>query len=464
MLYDVFICHASEDKDTFVRPLAEQLRAEHVEVWYDEFSLVLGDSIRQSIDKGLRQARFGVIVLSKAFFAKRWPQYELDGLTEREMRGNDTVLLPLWHEVEHAEVLAYSPSLAGRKAARSSLGFATVLKAILAVIRPQRSPLVHARDVLIDRGIRPPVITDEYWLDVVEASNRVPAYGATIPEETKWGRWSFPLPSREGGSRERGDRLAWTAMQMRWVEAAERKSISPLTRPDEVTYFIDDHLGLFETCEEFPELLAEYAPQLTIAGFGGALEPTFEAVYRASCEKAAQRRRSTTHESMPGGDERQSLCDTVWALRHPLFGNYRSSYIANAYFSGEIFGPPVSPYEHAEHLFWLLSSASDWLPRHIHDKLLEGMADWGVWIWTDGKHGDDEITRDALLNSMTAAAEGGKSFIWSEAAKEDTMRRIRFAIDTLQLPDSPETIFERFMSHNFPAKRMAAQRARHARP
>jgi hypothetical protein len=459
MLYDVFICHASEDKDPFVRPLAEALRAEHVEVWYDEFSLVLGDSIRQSIDKGLRQARFGVIVLSKAFFAKRWTQYELDGLTEREMHGNDTVLLPLWHEVEHADVFAYSPSLAGRKAVRSSLGLAAVLKAILAVIRPQGSPLVRARDVLIDRGIRPPVITDEYWLDVVEASNRVPGYGATIPEETEWGRWSFPLPPRGGGPHERGDRLAWTAMQMRWVEAAERTSISPLTRPDEVLDFIDAHPGLFETCEEFPELLAEYAPQLTIPGFGGELEPTLEAAYRASSGKAAQRRRSAAHELTPGGDEQQSLCDTVWALRHPLFGNHPASYIANAYFSGEIFGPTVSPYEHAEHLFWLLSSASDWLPRHVHDKLLEGMADWGVWIWTDGKHGDDEITRDALLNSM-AAAQDGKSFVWSEAAKEDTMRRIRFAIDTLQLPDSPEAIFERFMNYNFPAKRMAARHAR----
>ncbi len=53
------------------RPLAESLRKENVEVWYDEFSLKLGDSIRQSIDKGLRQSRFGVVVLSKSFFEKK---------------------------------------------------------------------------------------------------------------------------------------------------------------------------------------------------------------------------------------------------------------------------------------------------------------------------------------------------------------------------------------------------------
>ena len=92
MLYDVFICHASEDKDDFVRPLAEALRNEHVEVWYDEFSLSLGDSIRRTIDKGLRQSRFGVVVLSNAFFAKQWPQYELDGLTELEIQGQQSPL------------------------------------------------------------------------------------------------------------------------------------------------------------------------------------------------------------------------------------------------------------------------------------------------------------------------------------------------------------------------------------
>ena len=73
MLYDVVICHESEDKSGFVRPLAEALRDSHVEVWYDEFSLRVGDSLRQSIERGLAQSRFGIVVLSPNFFAKRWP-------------------------------------------------------------------------------------------------------------------------------------------------------------------------------------------------------------------------------------------------------------------------------------------------------------------------------------------------------------------------------------------------------
>ena len=89
MLYDAFICHANEDKSDFVHPLAEQLKAQHVKVWYDEFSLVVGDSIRRTIDKGLKNSRFGIVILSPSLFRKNWPQYELDGLVDREMAGKD---------------------------------------------------------------------------------------------------------------------------------------------------------------------------------------------------------------------------------------------------------------------------------------------------------------------------------------------------------------------------------------
>jgi hypothetical protein len=89
--FDLFISHASEDKEEFARPLAEALQALGVEVWYDEFQLRVGDSLRRSIDKGLANSRFGVVVLSSAFFAKNWPQYELDGLVAREMKFSPTL-------------------------------------------------------------------------------------------------------------------------------------------------------------------------------------------------------------------------------------------------------------------------------------------------------------------------------------------------------------------------------------
>jgi len=74
MEWDVFICHASEDKDSFVRPLAIALQEAQLKVWYDEFTLNAGDSLRRSIDKGLAGSRWGLVVLSPYFFAKEWPQ------------------------------------------------------------------------------------------------------------------------------------------------------------------------------------------------------------------------------------------------------------------------------------------------------------------------------------------------------------------------------------------------------
>jgi len=118
--FDLFISHASEDKDEFVRPLADVLQALGVDVWYDEFQLKVGDSLRRSIDKGLANSRFGVVVLSSAFFAKNWPQYELDGLVAREMNGAK-VILPIWHRVTKDEVMKFSPTLADRVALNSSI-------------------------------------------------------------------------------------------------------------------------------------------------------------------------------------------------------------------------------------------------------------------------------------------------------------------------------------------------------
>lgn len=113
--YDAFISHASEDKDELVRPLADALTDMGFRIWYDEFELRVGDSLRQSIDRGLANSRFGIVVLSEVFFARDWPQYELDGLVALEIRGQ-SVILPIWHGVGREEVLSYSPTLADRVA------------------------------------------------------------------------------------------------------------------------------------------------------------------------------------------------------------------------------------------------------------------------------------------------------------------------------------------------------------
>lgn len=116
--YDVFISHASEDKGDVVRPLAHALNKGGLKVWYDEFELKIGDSLRRKIDTGLAKSKFGVVVLSRSFFKKGWTNYELDGLVTRSISG-EQVLLPIWHEITKQELIEFSPSLAD-KVARST--------------------------------------------------------------------------------------------------------------------------------------------------------------------------------------------------------------------------------------------------------------------------------------------------------------------------------------------------------
>ncbi len=117
--FDVFISHASEDKDEVVRPLAHALKQGGLKVWYDEFELKIGDSLRRKIDSGLAKSRFGIVVFSKIFLAKGWTNYELDGLVTKTVDG-DQVLLPIWHNVTKKEIIDYSPSLADKLARNTS--------------------------------------------------------------------------------------------------------------------------------------------------------------------------------------------------------------------------------------------------------------------------------------------------------------------------------------------------------
>jgi len=127
--WDVFVSHASEDKESFVHPLAEELTRLGLRVWYDKFTLKLGDSLREKIDYGLRYSRFGVVVLSPHFFSKDWPKKELDGLVALEVDGRK-VILPVWHNVTRDDVARYSPILAGRLAVSTSRGLDNVVSEI----------------------------------------------------------------------------------------------------------------------------------------------------------------------------------------------------------------------------------------------------------------------------------------------------------------------------------------------
>jgi hypothetical protein len=118
---DVFLSHASEDKDEIARPLKDALEARGVSVWFDEIRIKVGSSIRQEIEKGISDCRFGVVILSTHFFAKPWTNAEMDALFTQKMNSGENLVLPIWHKVTKDEVMSNMPLLGGILALNSSV-------------------------------------------------------------------------------------------------------------------------------------------------------------------------------------------------------------------------------------------------------------------------------------------------------------------------------------------------------
>lgn len=141
--YDVFISHASEDKDSVARPLEQALAQRGWATWLDELKLTVGDSLSERIDAALAHSRFGVVVLSPAFFSKPWAQRELAGLAAREIDMGSKVILPVWHHVDHHFIVQRSPVLADRLGVQTSVGIENVAEEISLAIEGSGTPSVQ---------------------------------------------------------------------------------------------------------------------------------------------------------------------------------------------------------------------------------------------------------------------------------------------------------------------------------
>lgn len=117
--WDVFISHASEDKDDITEKIVKLLDFFGIKVWYDKDILSVGDSLSKSIDMGLSNSRYGIIILSENFIKKGWPEYEFRSLLNREI-GKEKVILPIWHKINKETIERYSPFLLEKYALDSS--------------------------------------------------------------------------------------------------------------------------------------------------------------------------------------------------------------------------------------------------------------------------------------------------------------------------------------------------------
>lgn len=107
-----FISHDSRDKESIARPIALNLQRKVCPVWYDEYSLALGANLRESIERGLKQSKKCVLVLSQNFLSNRgWGKKEFESIFTREILEESALVLPIWCGVTKQQVYEYSPSL-----------------------------------------------------------------------------------------------------------------------------------------------------------------------------------------------------------------------------------------------------------------------------------------------------------------------------------------------------------------
>ncbi len=142
--WDIFISHATEDKDTFVRSLALALRSQGLKVWYDEFTLGIGDSLRKSIDEGLSSSKFGIVVISPNFIGKPWTDRELSGLYASQDLQDENLILPIWYNIDAVTVKKHLPMIADLVAIKTeAVSFQEIVEKIL--IKTQQTALVDLR-------------------------------------------------------------------------------------------------------------------------------------------------------------------------------------------------------------------------------------------------------------------------------------------------------------------------------
>lgn len=118
-----FISYDSRDRDGMARPLANELARNLVPVWFDEFSLRVGDSLRGKIEKGLKECKHCVLLITPQFLSNGgWTRREFDSIFTRELLEQRNVVLPVWAGVTKKDVYEYSPSLADRFALSWDMG------------------------------------------------------------------------------------------------------------------------------------------------------------------------------------------------------------------------------------------------------------------------------------------------------------------------------------------------------
>lgn len=109
--YDVFISHASADKEDYVDELNRTVKKLGINIFYDTDVLSWGDKWKQVILDGTADSEFAIIVISKNFFGREWTEKELNEFLGQQNESGQKIVLPLLHGISRRELLDHYPAL-----------------------------------------------------------------------------------------------------------------------------------------------------------------------------------------------------------------------------------------------------------------------------------------------------------------------------------------------------------------
>jgi hypothetical protein len=102
----VYLAHASEDKDTLARPLAQVLMAAGIETWFDEWEIGTGDSLKRRMEQGLEDCTHFIVLLTAKSIGKAWVETEIDAGFMMGVQGRAR-FMGLRHGVEVNELSVF---------------------------------------------------------------------------------------------------------------------------------------------------------------------------------------------------------------------------------------------------------------------------------------------------------------------------------------------------------------------
>jgi len=146
----VFVSYSHYDREIAER-LVSLLVLNGIPVWWDEWNVLIGDSIFTRVAEGVSACQYLTILLSKQSLSSRWVQEELDMAKVREFENRSVVILPL--KIEEVEL----PLALKTKRCADFTDFELGFNQLMARLRPGQNSLIAGsadwrafRDVIVN--------------------------------------------------------------------------------------------------------------------------------------------------------------------------------------------------------------------------------------------------------------------------------------------------------------------------